>query len=83
MKLMDYTIAYTFKDLNGEAQYLNLKIYHEYANTIEYDFDDAEALEIYALLISKKYKEINEFIEECLREDDIPTMAQLAQNGEI
>tara|TARA_Y100001938_G_scaffold151183_1_gene247018 strand:+ start:778 stop:1026 length:249 start_codon:yes stop_codon:yes gene_type:complete len=80
----DYKIAYTYKDLNGEAQYLNLKIYHEYvANTIEFDFDDTEALEIYALLISKNYKEINEFIEECLQEDDIPTMAQLAQRGEI
>ena len=80
----DYKIAYTYKDLNGEGQYLNLKVYHEYVtNTIEFDFSDSEAYEIYLLLSSENNDEIQMFIDECLQEDDIPTMAQLAQNGEI
>ena len=79
---MKYTYKYT--DINGE-QWLTLTIYHEYVwgSPFEYAWDDDEALEIYELLSSKNNKQIQEFIDECLQEDDIPTMSQLAQNGEI
>ena len=78
---MKYNYKYT--DLNGE-QWLTIKIYG--AGTFyspEFAWDDDEALEIYELLSSKNNKQIQEFLEECLQEDDIPTMSQLAQNGEI
>ena len=78
-----YSFAYKYTDNNGE-QWLTIKIYHEYLmENPEFSFTDDEAKEIYELLISGNDKEIQEFIDECLQEDDIPTMSQLAQNGEI
>ena len=52
-------------------------------NNPEFDFDGDEAKEVYELLISGNEKEIQDFLDECLQIDDIPTMSQLAQNGEI
>ena len=78
---MEYNYKYT--DINGE-QWLTLTIYHEYLfSNPEFAWTNDEAKEIYELLISGNDKEIQELIDECLQEDDIPTMSQLAQNGEI
>ena len=78
---MKYT--YKYAD-NMERQGLIIKINVEAVfNNPEFDFDGDEAKEIYELLTSGNKKEIQDFLDECLQEDDIPTMSQLAQNGEI
>ena len=78
-------MKYTFKYIDdSDNQWLTIKVHHEYViNNPEFAFDDDEAKEIYELLVSGNEKEIQEFIDLCLEEDDIPTMSQLAQNGEI
>ena len=78
---MKYT--YRYAD-NIDRQGLLIKIDVDGVfNNPEFPFDNDEAKEIYELLISGNDKEIQELIDECLQEDDIPTMSQLAQNGEI
>ena len=80
-----YSMNYTYKFTdNSENQWLTIKISIEGEfNNREFAFDDNEAKEIYELLVSDNEKEIQEFLQECLQEDDVPTMSQLEQNGGI
>ena len=41
-------------------------------NNPEFTFEGSEAIEIYELLISDNKKEIQDFLEDCLQEDDSP-----------
>ena len=67
---MKYTFNYAD---NMERQGLILKINVDSVfNNPEFAFDNDEAREIYQLLISDDKKEIQEFLENCLQEDDSP-----------
>ena len=78
---MKYTYKY-YDDGDG-SQWLTIKIdVEEVFNNPEFPFSDDEAKEIYQLIISDD-DGMQDFLKECLQEDDIPTMSQLAQNGEI
>ena len=64
--------SYRYAD-NMERQGLILVInVDKVFNNPEFDFDGDEAREIYELLISGNKKEIQEFLEDCLQEDDAP-----------
>ena len=70
---------------NGEERFLQIEIVtNEFNNTIiDIDGDYEELFNIYILLNSNNNDKIQEFlIDEC-QVDDIPTIAQLSQRGEI
>ena len=67
---MNYAFKYTD---DSENQWLTLKDDVEAVfNNPEFDFDGDEAKEIYELLISDNEYDIQDFLEECLQEDDAP-----------
>tara|TARA_R110000824_G_scaffold114082_2_gene264352 strand:- start:979 stop:1200 length:222 start_codon:yes stop_codon:yes gene_type:complete len=67
-------MKYSFKYAdNMDRQGLIIKINVEGVfNNPEFDFEGDESREIYQLLTSDNKKEIQEFLEDCLQDDDSP-----------
>ena len=79
--MIKYILHYSDK---SNIQQLEIEIINdfEFINN-SYSVDDAEAKEIYLLLISDNKKEIQEYLSELIQDDDIPNLSQLSQRGEI